>query len=203
MALLGFQQALADLIASPALARRLRAGDETILGEYDLDDRDRRRLRGIVAQPGMATNCSVYRMNRITPIFTMLPMTCLLLGDALIEEAEHFWRATEGTDLQFRPETERFVSFLRERVATGMIDEPYLDEVMDLEVAVNRISLATRGEPDAVARIRFRHDPVALLGPLTERRLPDVPPPEGDFYVVVDASGPEPELRFEAAPPSR
>lgn len=198
MSLLGYQQALCDLIASPASCLRLRGGDTAVLDGYDLDDRDRRRLRTVVGQRGMSTACTLYRVNRITPIFTLLPLTCFLLGDELIGEAEAFWQETVATDLQFSPEASRFAAFVSQRIEERAIDNPYVEEVMELELALNRVNFAgpaERGE----TRVRFRHDPEALLGPLSRRQLPPEPPAEGEFWVVVDASGPEVELRAEGA----
>ncbi|HYP23693.1 MAG TPA: hypothetical protein VEV43_08975 [Actinomycetota bacterium] len=198
MSLLGYQQALCDLIASPASCLQLRGGDTAVLDGYDLDDRDRRRLRTVVSQRGMSTACTLYRVNRITPIFTLLPLTCFLLGDDLIGEAEAFWQETVATDLQFSPEASRFAAFVRQRIEEGAVDNPYVEEVMELELALNRVNFAGRAERGET-RVRFRHDPEALLGPLSRRQLPPEPPAEGEFWVVVDASGPEVELRAEGA----
>lgn len=198
MSLLGYQQALCDLIASPASCLRLRDGDASVLDGYDLDGRDRRRLEAVVAQRGMSTTCTLYRVNRITPIFTLLPLTCFLLGDGLIAEAEKFWEQTGGTDLQFSPEADRFAAFVRRRVEEGSIDNPYVEEVMELELALNRVAFAARRSREET-RIPFRHDPVALLGPLSRRQLPVTPPEQGEFVVVVDVSEHDVELRAERA----
>src|SRR5882672_11333937 len=102
MSLQQFKQALCDLIASPDCARQARFNPDVILDSYELSDRERRRLVDLVRQKGMSVNCSLYRMNRITPLYTLMPLTCSLLGPRLIGEAEEFWRAYDKSDLQFK-----------------------------------------------------------------------------------------------------
>ena len=68
MSIAAFQQALCDLIASPRLCRELRAAPDGVLAHYELTERERTRLMQAVRQPGMSTNCTLYRSNRVTPI---------------------------------------------------------------------------------------------------------------------------------------
>jgi len=185
--LLAYQQALCDLVASPELCLRVRSGTAT-LDAYDLSDRERRRLSAVVAQPGMSTSCTLYRVNRITPLYSYLPLTCGLLGDELIVEAERYWRRGKPGDLQFGPETQRFARFLRERFAAGALESPYVGEVLELELAAN----ALRWGADPPRRtVRFAHDPEPLLAALADDRQPPPELPEGDYLVELDASGGE------------
>jgi hypothetical protein len=190
--LVGYQQALCDLVASPELCLRVRS-DAATLDSYDLTDRERRRLSAVVKQPGMSTSCTLYRVNRITPLYSYLPLTCALLGDDLIVEAERYWSHGKPGDLQFGPETQRFAQFLRERFAAGALASPYVGEVLELELAAN----ALRWGADPPRRtVRFAHDPEPLLAALADDRQPPPELPEGDYLVELDASGGE--LRISA-----
>jgi hypothetical protein len=183
-----FQQALCDLIASPELCVAVRADGSEFFGRYDLSARERDRLHAIVWQRGMATSCTLYRSNRVTPIYTLLHYTCLVLGDRLKETLDAYWAATELRDLQFKNEIERFASFLRERIATGALADAYVEEVLDFELAVNELRFAPRrailgrirdagAVPAPAAReltriVRFCHDPSVVLNALAEGRVP-------------------------------
>jgi hypothetical protein len=83
MSVASFQQALCDLIASPRLCLALRAAPEEVLENYELSARERARLCEAVWQRGMSTNCSLYRANRVTPLYMLLTYTCRSLGDQL------------------------------------------------------------------------------------------------------------------------
>lgn len=211
MSLHGFQRALCDLIASPELCVAARRAPEEALARFDLTARERRRLAAMVRQPGMSVNCTLYRVNRMTPLYSLLPRSCLALGDRLADEAAEFWRAG-GTDLQFGPEIVRFAAFLRERLDAGQLASPYLAELLDFELALHELRLAPRrrllGELAAGASgrawrvsplvrvVRFSHEPAALLGALAEGRVPDESDaPGGDFHLLLDATGPALELR--------
>jgi hypothetical protein len=206
----GFQQALGALIASPELCVSLRSGGGDILDGYELTERERLRLETVVRQPGMSVNCTLYRVNRITPLYSMLPHTCMVLGERLTDEASGFW-ASESTDMQFGPETERFAEFLRLRVSSGELQSPYLLETVDFELAVNALRFAPRLQQLADLRsrhagegwelnplirvVRFAHDPGVLLEWLAQDRVPPPGLEQGDFYLQLDAGGAELALR--------
>lgn len=214
MSVRGFQQALCDLIASPQLCLRVRENDGEALAAYELTERERRRLTAVSRQPGMSVNCTLYRVNRITPLYSMLPRSCLLLGDGLSGEVSAFW-AAEATDMQFGPEIERFAGFLRARVAAGAAQSPYLLEVLDFELAVNALRFAPRRrliaeleqrqvseawELNPLLRVvRFAHDPGALLSSLGRGAPPPAELERGEFYLVVDAT--EAELAMQPIEP--
>ena len=205
MSLLGFQRALADMVASPALAMAVRRREREALVPYDLTPRDRRRLEAVAAQPGMEVNCTLYRSNRLTPIVMLLPYTCFVLGDRLRWIAERFWDANL-TDLQFATEVDRFAAFLR-----GLeLDEPLLEEVLSFELATNELrflprrALGEEAEHSAgdglalhplVRVVRFRHDPAALLELLAAAAPLPYELEEGDFGVVLMAGPDELDVR--------
>jgi hypothetical protein len=198
--LIGYQQALCDLIASPRLCLEVRAGHDALAG-YDLTDRERWRLVSAAAQRGMSTSCTLYRMNRITPLYSYLPLTCTLLGDDLIAHVERYWDEGKPGDLQFGPETQRFSRFLRRQLEEGSIADPYLGEVLDLELAVN--ALRWDAEPRTCS-VRFRHEPLALLDALAAGRRPDDGAvAAGDYVLDLDSTGGEIRLSAVRREPAR
>ena len=214
MSLEAFQRALCDLVASPALARTLRADPEWVLGRYELTPREQRRLRTIAGQRGMATSCSLYRVNRITPVYTLLPFTCFVLGDDLGREAELFWESYAETDLQFKREIDCFADFLRRRLHAGHLANPFLEEVLRFELATNVLRFLPRREiarglseagssPDDLPLwlhpllrvVSFRHDPGELLHYLAQMLRPPSDLARGEYFLLLDARGVELEVK--------
>jgi hypothetical protein len=118
MSLDAFQQAIADLVASPSMCVAVRGG-APLLDAYQLDAREKRRLLAMVEHRGMSQNCTLYRANRLTPIARSLPRTCVMLGSRLAAELEAFWAAEPDSELQFKREAERFGGFLLKRLQAG------------------------------------------------------------------------------------
>ena len=133
MTLAAYQDALAALVASPPLARRVRDGDHVPLDTYDLSDRERARLLKVVAQRGMAVNCVLYRSHRATPIATLLPRSCEALGPALGAELDAFWAATPYTLIQYEAEARAFAAFVGERPAGRAVAALLAEEVAALD----------------------------------------------------------------------
>jgi hypothetical protein len=215
MSLKTFQRALADLIASPALCRALRADPQPVIGQYELSPREARRLIDVVWQRGMSVNCTLYRVNRITPIYTLLPRTCFLLAGDLTRQVDLFWADYERTDLQFKHEIGCFAEFIRGRLRSGAIVDPYLSEVLEFEVAANALRFLPRRQiKEQIAQlrsedeqgevrlhplmrvVRFDHEPAELLQSLTEMRPPhSISAPHGEYYLLLDVSGEELEVK--------
>jgi hypothetical protein len=213
MTMEAFQRAMCDLIASPDLCIALVESPEEVLGRYDLSERDRKRLMEVVQQPGMLVNCSLYRANRLSPIYNLLPHTCFLLGHALLEEATEFWKGFKETRLQFHEEVKRFGDFLRQRVEMGFLQNRMLVEVLEYELALNEFRYTPR--LDVLARLEtvaseskrvqlhplirvllMRHEPRRLLEFLDERRPPPYDLAEGEFWVLLDGKGEEVEIKL-------
>lgn len=193
MSLLSFQQALAALIASPELCVEARQQPDAVFASYDLTDRERKRLETIVFQRGMSVNCTLYRVNRITPIYTLLPYTCLLLGERLMPLAAAFWEACRQSDLQFKREIEGFADYLENQIAQGRLQVLYLPEILRMESAINALKFLPK-QQDAASRVRyipFEHEPGPLLEALSALRLPEVMPAEGNWLLIIDYSGEE------------
>jgi len=214
MSLASFQRALADLAASPALCQAARH-DPTVFDRYQPTDRERRRLEDVVRQRGLSTHCALYRVHRLTPLYALLGCTCFLLGDRLEGLAEAFWAQQPESDLQHLPEVDRFAAFLRARLATGELQDPYLEEVLAFEQALNELKLAPEGpgaadgvglwEDTALAldpRVRlvtFQHDPAVLLGHIALESRPADPLPSSLYFLLIRIQGGR--LSFETIDP--
>lgn len=214
MSLQSFQKALADLIARPDQCRIMRTNPTQILDRYELTPREQRRLIAIVQQPGMATSCTLYRANRITPLYIFLPSTCFLLGEDLIREAELFWEIFRETNLQFKQEIDNFAEYLKERMNEGAIQNSLLEEVLEYEWALNKLRFLSRKQhstswaaTDSTSMnlpfrlnplmkvITFRHDPSVLLRYLKEMCPLPYDLIEGEFFLLLDATGPELQVK--------
>ena len=140
--LVEFQQALADLVASPDACRRARANPEELRRRYDLTAREYDRLVGMVNQKGMAWNCMLYRANRLAPLVLNLPELCRglgpRLGPLLSEYAEHH----PSTNVHFFLECDRFCRFIEAKLSEGYHLEPDVREAFRSEYANVKLHLA-------------------------------------------------------------
>lgn len=209
MSLLSFQKALTDLIASPQLCLQLRDDPAAILSHYELTPREQQRLQTVVHQRGMSVSCTLYRVNRITPIYTMLPYTCFLLGSQLMPLIEAFWAIDNRSDLQFKREITIFGEFILGKLMNGEIENRYLREIVDMELAMNelkflpRAALLEMGEPEEglhplIRLVRFDHPPEALLTALAGMQLPEKEDITGEYWLMIDQR--EEELSFSTLP---
>lgn len=223
MSLLGFQRALAAIVADPGLRRRAMERPAAALPGYDLTPRERRRLADMAGQRGMALNCILHRANRMTPLHRLLPLTCAALGADLARVVDLFWRTHPRTNMQFADEIGRFAGFLKERLAAGEPANPLAEEVLDFECARFHLRFtrprrgaeggeaavgAAGGAPALHPRVRvvaFRHDPERVLAGLAAEGRP--PPaaelPEGEHYLVLDGRHEEPRISRIGAPLGR
>lgn len=209
MSLLSFQKALTDLIASPQLCLQLRNDPQAVLLQYDLTNRERLRLRTVVYQRGMSVSCTLYRVNRITPVYTMLPYTCFLLGAQLMPVIEEFWAIDNRSDLQFKREISIFGEFLLQKLLSGELVNPYLREIVVMELAINELKFLPRellmennneetGLHPLVRLVPFDHSPERLLTALANMQLPEQEEDTGEYWLMLDHR--EEELSFRALP---
>jgi hypothetical protein len=169
-----FQQALADVTASPATVIRAREDPSFLAARYQLTNRELDRLVGIIRHPGMQAACMLYRANRLAPLVMYMQDTCRALGSTLRQMLDEFWAAYPETDVHFFVEADRFRAFLEAKTAAG---EPL---------------------PPAVVRPLRREGAVvgaALLGSHTED-------PDMAWYAALRAAGSPstPQPVFQAAP---
>jgi hypothetical protein len=205
MSLVEFQRALADLAASPELCRALKADAGPVLDRWQLTDLERERVAAAIRHPGWVVNCTLWRANRLGPIYTLLARSCFLLGDRFRDEVDRFWALHPRPDFMTRREVPRFAGFLRERLAGGGLQDPYLAEVLDFELAYFDLGLLPRKritaetpapdevEPGTPLRLhplvrvlRFGHEPEPLLSLLAQFRPRPYDVAEGEFHLVID-----------------
>jgi hypothetical protein len=207
MPLADFQRALCDMIADPELCLAVRARPAAALQPYSLTPLEQRRLETVSRQPGMSTNCTLYRVNRAAPLYSMLGLSCSLLGERFLGVALAFWARERETGLQHLEEARLFAGFLRQKLEDGSLADPYLGEVLDFEEALNDLKLvspttlaAHRGAewlwdgeaaathcPPHVRVVRFHHEPLALLASLASSKGPPHVLEEGLFHLALMA----------------
>jgi len=191
MSLLAFQRALADFAASPNLCREAIADPVPVLDRYDLSPRERFRLASMVRDPLMETNCVLYRVNRVTPIYVFFPLTCHVLGPDLRGELDVFWSTCAAVDLQYLPETERFAGFLRNRARRGELKNSFVEETVEYESTITALRFAARDSDPLLRIVKFLHDPAVLLEVAARGGIIPEDIPQGEYWVLLDASGPD------------
>jgi hypothetical protein len=208
MSLAGFQRAMADLAASPALGAAVLDDPGAALAPYPLTDLERRRLASAAAQRGMSVNRMMYRANRITPLRAQLRHTCFVLGPWLRELVDGYWDENPVMDRSAPAEVRRFAAFVRRWLAarpTAM--DAAFGEVLEWEMASYELAVlppgrlldevaeaAARAGTDAPLRAhplvgvaRFTRDPAVVMAGLAERRAPPYPDAApGDYAMLLD-----------------
>jgi len=143
--LLEFQQALADLVASPDLCREARADPEELQRRYDLSAREHQRLVHMINQPGMALNCMLYRSNRLAPLAQNLYGLCNALGPRLGPLLTEYTALHPNTTVHFYLECDRFCRFIETKQSEGLQLDPQALSVFAEERLKVRLNLeATR-----------------------------------------------------------
>jgi hypothetical protein len=167
----GFQTALARLVVDPAYRDAVRAHGEPALD--GLDALERRRLLAVAGGRGLDMTCKVHQSWRLGKLYTMVPLTCALLGEERLEHEVHdFWRSRPPRSFYFRDEALEFCDHL----ASGP-QLPYLTEVLAYERAVLELRRPfTEGEPRRTVTVEFRHDPALLLSTLRAGEHPGAIP---------------------------
>lgn len=136
-----FQQALADLTASPELCKAVRADAALPLSRYTLTDRELQRLLGIAHHPGMACACTVYRMNRLAPLAMNLRSTLRAFGPALRPLVSAYWQDHPRGHAHFFLESDRFCRWLRLRIEAGERVPPDVLTLLQRDAAAVRAAL--------------------------------------------------------------
>ncbi|HET8781701.1 MAG TPA: hypothetical protein VFM63_04765 [Pyrinomonadaceae bacterium] len=124
--LVEFQQAFADLVASPELCVSVRVNPELLNEQYKLSLQEFRQLVAVVNHPGMECNCMLYRANRLVPLALNLPELCKALGKKLPDTLSRYWATCRYGDSHFLLECQRFCEFVEQLLTDG---EPFSDEV--------------------------------------------------------------------------
>jgi hypothetical protein len=193
VALKDFQRAFADLASSPDRCLAARENPEKALASYDLTSVERRRLAAMVRDSAMSVNCTLYRVNRLTPIYSVLPLTCSYLGDRLGSELDLFWASFDDATLQYGKEARRFGDWVLSRIAAGQIAGGPIEDAIRFELAVFEVRTAPRvatlpGESPhpRTQVVRFEYEPRQVLDPALGDKV--VPVANGR-WVLLDATG--------------
>lgn len=166
MSLERFQETMVRLIVDPDYRDRIADGREA--RDEGLTERETARLRRIAADPGLDINRTLHKGFRLGKLRGLLPFTCRLLGTRrLCGELARFWRDHPPASFYFLPEAVDFCDWLARR----RLRMRYLDDVVAYERATLELERARTGPPPE-QRIRFRHDPTALLTALAQGRRP-------------------------------
>ena len=138
-----FQQALADMVASPQFCQVVRRKPDTLGQRYSLSVLEHRRLVEMVNNPGMNETCTHYRANRFAPIVLHLPEVTRALGAELRGLLDEYWQAHPYTDVNFLIECERFCKFLMLKISNGWQIDSAVRQAFDREHSQLQLRLAT------------------------------------------------------------
>ena len=131
-----FQQACADLVASPALVAQARVDPGPVLRRYDLTALEQQRLVAFANNPGIEATCMLYRANRVAPLALNLKALCSALGPQLRPLLDAYWTSYPNTDVHFLAECKRFCTYLEGLVAEGYALPPDAMRRLAADVAV-------------------------------------------------------------------
>ena len=205
MSLENFQRAFADLITSPQRCVAARGASGSAFAEYDLTPLELRRLDAMVRDEAMSTNCTLYRVNRLTAIYSVLPLTCKLLGQHLNAELEGFWEASRDATLQYGWEAWRFGTWIQTRIASGNLPGGAVEDAVRFELAAYEVQSAPRDVEDNAKHshprkrlIQLHYDPQQLLDPNIDSDT--LVPLPAAAWLLLDATGDSLQLSKVAAP---
>ena len=121
--------------------------------------------------PDHSTRRAPSRLDRSSPIHTLLPYTCLALGGRLDGELDSFWKSVGFADLSFDTVIARFAHFLKRRVENGTVRLYFLPELLDFELAAHELRFTARapyldGGRPREARVLVQRGPQLELHPL-------------------------------------
>lgn len=130
-----FQQALADLTASPELCNAVRADAGVLAARYSLTEVETRRITAVAGHTGMTCACVVYRMNRLAPLAMNVRQTLRALGPALPGVAGQYWHDHPRGHSHFHIEAGRFCRWLRQRIDEGLEVPPQVTTALKTDGA--------------------------------------------------------------------
>lgn len=207
MSLQGFQQALTDLVMSPALRARVAEETAACLEGYPLSELEIRRLTALARDPRVRTPTLLHRSFRLSMLANTLPRTCKALGPRGLRELTHaWWEEGPPRTMQYVKEALRFSDYALGRLRDGSFRHEFLEEILETETAILTLSRSglvwTAGErtvPDDLALqtprlhpacrvVSWRHDPDAVLAALDAGR-PLEGLPEGEHVLLLAAEG--------------
>lgn len=140
--LVEFQQALADLVASPGFCRQVRVDPGELRLKYSLSNIEYIRLVTMVNQRGMECNCMLYRANRLAPLALNLHDFCTALGPRLGPLLTEYSTLFPNTNVHFYLECDRFCRFILRKIEDGYDLEPKEKATFDEEYSRIKLNLA-------------------------------------------------------------
>ena len=170
MSLAEFQRALGDLIASPLHSAEVAAQPQLALRAYALTVRERRRLWLMARNPRMRMNCTLYRINRIIPIHSVLPRSCRRLGDDLGGVLDAYFADEPDSTLQYLLEAHRFAHWLLAHPPAIGWPVDALRDLLTFELACHHVMSAPRQPPEdreddpRLCVVTLHYDIADLLG---------------------------------------
>ena len=123
-----FQQALAELTASPRLCLAVRRNAAVLRERYELSEREQRQVLAMAQHPAMECACSLYRANRLAPLFRNLPRTLEAFGERLEPILNAYWQAHPWPYRYGYLESERFCQWLEPIATEPIATEPIATE---------------------------------------------------------------------------
>ena len=156
-----FQSVFARLVTDPDFRDRIRNRGSAALvsADFQLSRKEMSDLVAVARSPGIDVMRTLHKGFRLNKLFSMLPLTCRLLGlTRLAREAGAFWAGRPASSFYYLEEAEAFASFLERRRREGL-RVPYLVEVLAYERArrrpgPRRAAPATSGPiPPGVGRV--------------------------------------------------
>ena len=192
MSLAEFQRALGDLIASPVRSAEVAERPQLALHGYALTQRERRRLGVMARNPRMRMNCTLYRINRIIPIHSVLPRTCRRLGEALGAVLDDYFADEPDSTLQYLLEAHRFAHWLLAHPPAIGWPLDALRDLLTFELACHHVMIAPRQPPEATREddprlclVTLHHDIASLLDDEASTPAPLAEP----LTLLLDARG--------------
>lgn len=170
-----FQSVFARLVTDPDFRDRIRSRGSAALvsADFQLSRKEMSDLVAVARSPGIDVMRTLHKGFRMNKLFSMLPLTCRLLGlTRLAREAGAFWAGRPASSFYYLEEAEAFASFLERRRREGL-RVPYLAEVLAYERAVMclRKPRPAQAPPPRVS-VEFRHNPALLLQAVSRGERP-------------------------------
>jgi hypothetical protein len=207
MSLQDFQRALSDLVMSPGLRARVLEEPAAGLAGYELSDQEHRRLAALARDPGLRTGTVLHRASRLSMLSNTIPRTCRVLGGRGLKELVHaYWSEHPPQSMLYVQEAGRFADYAFARLDAGTFANPFLREVLEMELGTLLLSRAAGAwEPPAgetgaevperprlhpfCRLVTFRHDPDAVVQALDAGRPLDGLAEEEHFLLLSAAGG--------------
>jgi hypothetical protein len=207
MALLGFQQALSELVMSPEFCFQVLTTPEQALRIFDLTSREYQRLVFLAQLPGIGIGRMLHRSFRLSMLVNILPKTCTLLNFQNLNQVfDIYWQIQPPRNFYYEQEAVRFGEFLLAQLEQGLLQNEFLEEILRFELCVlfltkfipkqgagdNSFKMGVLKDsfPDLNPKYRivfFRHQPNNLLTTLSESRMPEAGL-QGEYYLLLTMS---------------